>query len=157
MTLCHKALKGLIFPLQALSTTATRLFFKPLEYIADSCGRSLKAFFIHVPTVWQPIMVVLITVILLLFILLLTKSRIKFGCFEIGPTVTVAKRLESQEIDTLRDCIRQEIRDVFERKVAPDRFGNLEESPRLRRSVQDERADHREITGGVQEYDIPNT
>ncbi|XP_028416186.1 chloride channel CLIC-like protein 1 [Dendronephthya gigantea] len=150
-----------VSPSLALSITATRLFFKPLEYVADSCGRSLKAFFIHIPTVWQPIMVILMTIFLLLFILLMTKSRIKFAFFEIGPATTQAKRLERQEIDALKHCIRQEICDVLKRKVdvfdRKDRLNNLEESPRLSSSVEEERVDHRKITGGVQEYDIPHT
>ena len=107
-------------------------------------------------------MVVLITIFLLLFILLFTKSRIKFGFFEIGSAATQVRRLGRYEIDALENCIRQEIRDVIRREAPPLRDGNVEELPRIGRAVQEERADDRRIPSGVREtespeYDIPVT
>ncbi|CAB4022957.1 Hypothetical predicted protein, partial [Paramuricea clavata] len=151
-----------VSPSVALSTTVTRLLFKPLEYVAHSCGRSLNAFLEKVPTVWQPIMFVLITIFLLLFILLFTKSRIKFGFFEIGPAPTQVRRLGRDEINALENCIRQEIRNVIRREAPPLRNGNVDELPRIGRAVQEERADDRHIPSDVREtespeYDIPVT
>ena len=126
--------------MQALSTTATRLVFEPVIYIADSCGRSLNAFLQHVPAVWQPAMVVVITASLLLCVLLLSKSRIKFGFFEIGAADTDVRKIGREEIIALRNCIRDEVRDVIRCQE------NIEELPRIGSAVQEERARHRYIS-----------
>jgi hypothetical protein len=131
------------------------LLFDPLVYIAESCGKSLNAFLEKVPTVWQPVMIVIITVFLLLCILLLTKSRIRFGFFEIGPAATQVRRMEREEINALTDRIRQEIRGVIREELVPVRDGNLEELPNLGSAVREERAHDRQTPGGV--HDIRNT
>lgn len=84
-------------------------------------------------------MVVLITVIIFFCILLLTKSRIKFGFFEIGAADIHVRKLEREEMNALRNCIREEIRDVIRREE------NIEELPRIVRAVQEERAEGRHI------------
>ena len=73
-------------------------------------------------------MVVLITVLIFFCILLLTKSRIRFGFIEIGAPDTHVRKLEREEMNALRNCIRDEIKKV-----------NIEELPRIREAVQEEK------------------
>ena len=77
---------------------------------------------------------------------MLTKSRIRFGFFEIGPDPVQVRRLEKEQMDALRDCIRNEIRENDPRAIAaPVREGNVEEFSRT--AVQEERAQgHDEAT-----------
>lgn len=100
---------------------------------------------------WQPIMIVIITVIMLLCIFLLMRYRVKFGFFEIGPGVTYTRRLEKEDIEDVRNCIRQEIANFIRREVAPVKQGNLEELPKIKAAVQEERSDGHYIPHGVRE------
>lgn len=97
-------------------------------------------------------MIVLISVVLLLFILLLTKSRIKLGFFEIGPAVQAA------EIHALKNCIREEMKAVLHRQPVAVRDGNLEEFPRIVHAVQEERAKELlHVPRGVCETESPES
>ena len=78
-------------------------------------------------------MVALITILIFFCILLLTKSRIRFGFIEIGAPDTHVRKLEGEEMNALRNCIRDEIKNVIHRKV------NIEELPRIRGAVQEEK------------------
>jgi hypothetical protein len=96
-------------------------------------------------------MLILITVIFLLCLLLLTNSRIRLGFFEIGRVPAQVRRLEREDMDALRECIRREI--MARRGInAPVGNRNLEEFPNVQRAVQEERAQDHDEASGVQEY-----
>ena len=84
----------------------------------------------------QPVMLVVVVGMLLFCLLLLAKFRIKLAFFEIGPAAATQVRLEGNDMNALRDCIRKEIREI-----APVRNGNVEELPRIKRTADEERAD----------------
>lgn len=139
---------------QAFSITATRFLVKPLEYIAEALGRSFSAFFMHVPGQWQPFMFLGIVVTLLLCLLLCTKSRIKFGFFEIGPATQPLTRLQNEDITSLLKAVEKIIR----KEIEPIRKRRTE-IPRNEAVVHDEKLDV-EVNHCVREthsprFDIP--
>ncbi|KAK6167346.1 hypothetical protein SNE40_021397 [Patella caerulea] len=77
-------------PLLVVSSAVTRCVLHPMELLFSGLGRSFRAFFAEIPIQWQPLLLVILTMILLVVILMTCSYRLHIPLlFKIEPKTPV--------------------------------------------------------------------
>ncbi|ESO86083.1 hypothetical protein LOTGIDRAFT_167589 [Lottia gigantea] len=77
-------------PLLVISSALTRCLLHPMELLFSGLGRSFRAFFVEIPAQWQPVLLVILTLVLLALMLMTCSYRLQIPLlFNIEPKTPV--------------------------------------------------------------------